>query len=489
MYIFTFVLIGVFLFNMFRNTNLKNKIIFQTVVTLFIYIFVNRGYFIKSDLLNIDNWQAALLMEFILLLVNRKISKISKSFLVFFVCLLISVVTLLAFPAINAHVVGAAGEYEYYMSGLMQYGVPTFTKFTIFFFVLAVIQALVFDSVYFELKGDINSVRAIIKMLSKFCIFILIFGSIEAITKDVFNSNIFTEVLVVVLGEGTSSFNDLIIRGSFYMLTGLNRECSHFVYALGIAVVVLFTDFVDTHRKSRLIYVVLAMILILLSGAFSMIMVILILLALFSIYYVNNNESLFTKNVKKVFLVSLVIFAVFIGITCISFVFSSDSYISERMSDTITYLSIIFTKDASYYVGLPSIRSSLVRMYSVWHTLINWTQRPLFGLGIATTYCHGPSALTLSEIGVVGIASYLYFYYRRFITNVEAKKSTIMIVAIWFVANFFFGYQTRLYISVDCIIILLCMSILQDKKKTDNLIGKNIDLNSVDKTNLNEIHY
>ena len=103
-------------------------------------------------------------------------------------------------------------------------------------------------------------------------------------------------------------------------------------------------------------------------------------------------------------------------------------------------------------------------MYSVIHTLKNFLYRPLFGIGIATTYCHGATALSIAEIGVFGVFSYIRCYFRRLVKNTDQKVLCRNTILLWLAVNLLAtGSATRLIVQLDGVLIVICMICLAKK--------------------------
>ena len=453
MYIYSFVLIGLFLYNIGRKASYKNKLVFQTTVTAWVYIFTNRGYFFESNILNVDYWQAAIIFEFALLLSGGKLNKVSKRMAAFLLCLTASMISVAIFPATQAQVVGNSGSYEYFMAGIQQYIKPEFTKFTIFLFALAVIQAFVFDGVYKTLGLD--ETKKVVLNLAKLSKIVVAIGVVELVIKDILQSNIYNDVMVFIFGRGPSAYTELVQRGSVFMLTGLSREGSHYASALGIAVVLLFASQKCAKRKYANLWIAVAMVLMVFSGAFTQVVSILMLLAFYAVYYVNEYEG----GKKKVGRIVGISFAAVVLVVAGVFVYdrfmTSDNYISARLSSAFATVGNVFSKDASYYTMLATIDSTTTRLYSIVHTLSNLVYRPLFGLGEGSTYCHGCAALTIAEIGLLGTYTYLRFYFGRYLEDKRFGRIARPLLIIWFAVSMISGGSPRMYIGLDGVIIMM----------------------------------
>lgn len=473
MHIYSFVLIGLFIYNITRKASYKSKLVFQTTVTAWVYIFTNRGYFFESDILNVDYWQAAIIFEFALLLSGGRISKISKRMAAFLLCLTVSMGSVAILPATQAQVVGNAGSYEYFMAGVQQYIKPEFTKFTIFLYALAVIQAFVFDGVYKSF--GLEETKKVVLNLAKLSKIVVGIGVVELVIKNILQSNIYNDMMVIIFGRGSSAYTRLVQRGSVFMLTGLSREGSQYAFALGIAIVLLFASQKCAKRQCTNLWIAVAMVLMVFSGAFTLVISILMLLAFYAVYYVNKNEG----GKKKVGRIVGISFAALIlivaGVLIYDRFMTSDNYISARLSSALATLGTVFSRDASYYTMLATIDSTTTRLYSIVHTLSNWIYRPLFGLGEGSTYCHGCAALTIAEIGLLGTYTYLRFYFGRYLEDKHFGRIARPLLIIWFVVSMISGGSPRMYIGLDGVTIMMSAYVVFSAEGSNNDYSRKIN--------------
>jgi len=458
MHIYSIILIGLFIYNLGRTATYKSKLVFQTTVTAWVYLFTNRGYFFESSFLNVEYWQAAIIFELLLLIAGRKITTVSKRMAAFFASLAISAISLMVLPAEQARVVGNAGAYELFMAGVQQYIHPEFTKLTVFFFALAVIQALVFDSIYREFNKE-DMVKLVLN-LAKLSKILLVIGVTEFLLKNLLQSNIYNDVMVMIFGKGSSSYTVLIQRGSLYMLTGLSREGSHYAYALSIVVVLLFAAAKQTKQSRYYWWIIIAVMQMVLSGAFTLVVSVLMLVAFYCVFYVGCAEGNRRKFAKVFGLGAAAVAIGFLGEILYNTILPTDGYITKRLTSAFSTLEQIFTQDAGYYTNLATIDSTTTRLYSIVDTLRNWFYRPLFGLGEGTTHCHGSAALAIAEIGLVGMVTYFCFYFGKFVNDRSLGKVAWQLLTVWLLANLVSGGASRMYLSIDGVIIMMAAHVI-----------------------------
>ncbi len=466
MNVFSGVLLFSFCSNCFSKKELKQRLLNQTALTIYVYLYVNVGYFVNSNIINIDYWQGALLLEFFLCILLTREHKVTRKFLFYVVCLLIGTLNLIVLPAKNAQVVGVSGAYQYYMVGKEVYTQPVFTKFTVFYLVLAVIQAYVFLTIKNRVK--VKDIIFLVERLSSMIKLSLLVWCVEFVVKNIFVSTMYNEFLTYLFGKGTSTLEELAQRGNYYSLQGFTREPSQFAFVLSYAVIIMYTERLLKDEKKNSIWIGLTLFLIATSGAFTAILSMVFLFALYMLYkiYISGKKG---ENLLKTFVIFIcAIIAVCIMTMLVNYLSSKEGYLSGRIDETKDVINNIFNMNQSYFNRFPALGSSIVRVFSVTHTLSNCIYRPLFGLGIATTFCHGSTALTLAEIGIVGLAMYLSFYFSFAFKEKVYKTVNLLVTLCWMVINILSGCGTRYIVMVDGILLLLCFYIIEKKRNTLN---------------------
>lgn len=465
MHIYSFILLVFTVWNLFGKRSKEDKLINQTAFVMFVYVFTNCGYFLISEAINIDYYQAALVLLFVVTLLTGAKGHVSKYFLIYFGCLTISFLFLLFFPSKSAEVVGAAGGYEYFISGVENYFMPEFTKFSVFYYVLAVMQGYIVDRIAH--RFNYASYENLIHNTAKWVKISVICAGFEFVIKNVFGSTFFQDLLRVFFGYNKSVSTGVNLRGLFASLQGLNRESSHFAYAMGIAVIVFFAEYKLSGKKENKWWGVLATIFVLLSRAFSMLLVLVLLIGLYFLYkmYIDNLSKDAVRRLARVFFsLFVIVVLVVVGIVVI---LKSDSYIVKRIERVYEIIRSLLNGSFTGTATQATTDSSLTRLYSVLHTLGNFLCRPLFGIGIATTYCHGATALTLAEIGMLGMISYLRCYYGTLMKKTNERKLCIYTIFLWMVVNLLAsGAATRFIVQLDGLLIVICMICLAQKRDT-----------------------
>lgn len=471
MYAFSLVIvIGTFL-NLFFNKGKRNVLIVQTAMTVFVCTFINVGYFIESDLINIDYYQGAIILNFLIAILcrNTKLT-ISKSCFRYMVCFFISFLLLFAVPSTTANATGLlVPRFEYYMTGQIPFSHPVFSKFSIFYLIIAVCLAFIIDTVgkLFTREDWIHTMFIIAKLGKA----LLIIVSIEIVLKYIFNSNFYASFIIKLFGEGTSTYLTLVSRGSFRMLQGLTREASHFAYSMMLLIILLFTTEKMSEKKNT-IWIIISLIALVLSGAFSMVLCVAFLAAYYLIaitYYGKMDNKISGKKIAVVVLFSSILIVI-LGIVGMALI-QRNEYIANRFIEVLDVISNLDKNGVDYYSTLSHVTSSQSRLYSTYFTLKEWLKRPIFGLGPGTTFCYSSTVLTLAETGLAtGISMWLFLmkHMEKHCSNIMPCRLSLL---LWVGSNILSGIQPRLTVAFDVLIIVGCCIALFGLENDSNMLS------------------
>lgn len=464
MYAFSFIIILYWVFNLVRNDP-KKAFLNQFVFSIFISIFIEVGNFLNSDIIKIENWQMVSILTFFnALLLQRKV-KITNRFFFFILFLIVNIIVLIIMPYKKPVVVGAGGIYEEVMSGNASYVAPFFSKFTVFFLILSVIQAYIVLVAY-----SIFSRKDLVYIIRKLSIgvkFIIVIVGVEIIFRYLIDGTIYNSILTTIFGTSPSTYTESILRGSGYMLQGLTREGSHFVYSSFTSLIILFIEskISPSSKKKNMLYVLICVAEIFMSMSFTTVLIFVMLLLIYTVYNYNDENS---RRFKRIFILTTIILVAIFQLGPIILSHLGNGYYSTRfLSSFEDVTSIINSKsDITSFYSAATISSTTTRIFSVIDALSTLAYRPLFGLGLGTNFCHGSTALTLSEIGILGLFFYVRFYFYSFKTrNKNFKIKITMLVIIWLIANTFVS-GPRLTVRLDSYVMFICFYFLFEEKIT-----------------------
>lgn len=461
MHPFSFIIIIYSLLNILLIKNKKNILINQTSLTIFVCSFVNVGYFIESDILNVDYYQAVIVIEFLILLVfyNKRVI-LSKSFLLYISSLIFSTILLLLFPSKTANALDLSNpRFENYMTGRYAFVRPFFSKYTLFFLVLAIMLSFIINELGFCFATeDWKKTLCTVVRFGKIQMIIIL---LEFITKYVLRSNAYSSFIVSLFGKGTSTYLRLDNRGVFVMMQGLTREGSHFAYTMMLLVILFYTVGIIENRNNSL-WIVFAFTAMVLSGA---LMMLISAVTLSGYYLVIVFSKKLNKTKKRVAVVFVTVSLILLTMVLVGYrLFNSDGYIASRLTDAVRILYGIKNRNVAYFASLSHVTSNQSRLFSLVYAFREWGRRPLFGIGVGTSFAYSSTLLTLAETGIVTMIAIIRF----FISVIKKYGVKIRIaelaIGIWLGCNVFSGIQSRIIVAADVMIILgCCISIFETR--------------------------
>ena len=219
----------------------------------------------------------------------------------------------------------------------------------------------------------------------------ILFALGEVLTKYLLRSNVMTQLRNLLFGVGDNTYLGLQQRGEGVAIFGWTREASHLPEVMFFFVVlcVLTKDI----RRQR-IWILLAVAVMGLSMAFSALLYI-GCLAILLLWVCAQKRS------KKAILALWAGTVAFVGLCC---VLVSNDYYASRVDG--------FFRDAALVLSgkqTGAVTSAKVRLLGIVETWRGFCERPLFGLGLGTAYCHSGIVSLLSNLGLVGTGLWMHY--------------------------------------------------------------------------------
>lgn len=460
MSVFSFLLILFTFINLALN-KFRRAFIFQLVFTIYIWCFVGVGSFLDTSIIRIDYWQISSLIT---LLMGLKLifsyRRLSIKLLVFISIILVNVIYLIINPLGMNVVVGYGGNYEYVLGGMDFYKMPTFSKFTIFNAVLAISQALI-AFIAFRIMKHEERLR-LVELLStpvKITFLIVIF---EYFLKYNGYGFIYDSILSFFFGFTPSGMtSEVAARGDGFLLQGLNREGAHLVLSLFTGTLILFTNYIVKKKKKRhLIFPIIGVIMMLLSMSFTMIVSFCIIVFMYAsyVFYNKTPKIKLTRLVPSMFVFALSCYAIFLLI-------AQNNYILDRVESAFEDLDFIINIYILYSQIFTELSSTMSRLVTIIESFNILALRPIMGVGLGTHFSHGTTGLTLAEIGILGFASYFFFYFYSW-KDLNHKFLYFILIFSWVLLNVFISVpQNTLVLRGDTIIVSICLYLIVNSVK------------------------
>ena len=302
---------------------------------------------------------------------------------------------------------------------------------------------------FFKLTKE-NKRKLLLKVFGFEKIFIW-YGLLEFICVKFLNRQ--TEILkcvMFVVGDSFIYAAGNISLGVGNRLQGINSEPSMYGVALFIFVLLGLYLYKENKDKKTLAYILLALVLMVSSLAFSAIVCLAWLAAFWIImkYQEGGNQ-------RRAVILTLAGVSIVIAVVLYRYLYmnSFSNYYLQRIHMALINLDDLsiggWSGNYEVYDG-----STKIRLVSMIGTLLYFIKRPLFGLALGSTYSHSSFATILASIGFVGTVIWGKFTF--FASKVKYNFYYIFILALWcgllFIAGVglfqFYGVQNITIISV-----------------------------------------
>lgn len=222
----------------------------------------------------------------------------------------------------------------------------------------------------------------------------ILFALGEILTKYLLRSNMMTQLRDFLFGVGNNTYLGLQQRGDGVAIFGWTREASHLPEVMFFFVVLCVLT-KDVRRQKG--WIVLAVAVMGLSMAFS------------ALLYIGCLATLLLwlcakKRNKKMILAAWAGMITFAGLCC---VLVSNSYYASRLDGFFKDAALILSGKHTF--SAHTVTSAKVRLLGIAETWNAFCERPLFGLGLGTAYCHSGIVSLLSNLGLVGTGVWMYY--------------------------------------------------------------------------------
>ena len=424
----------VYLFYCFFYKSKKEFIISMVTLLAIFSIFINIGYFINVGSISLT------IEDVISSKLNKK-STLVGIYLIMFI--IIGVLKTYIYP--YNEVVLTPGKGTGLMYGVGQsYSLPKVSAYSIRYLIRIILIVIICLGLKKNLvKQDYDKVFNKIINFGKFYYFII---AVEFISKNLLNSKIYIEIINFLFNVNIHT----IKRGTLYALTGLKYEPAQFAEGLWLFGLIISLYYFDTKKKN--IMFLFNTIFLLISGSLKGLF---FLICLVIIYLIVNKPN---KN-TKVFMVigTLIIFIPSILIIDIN-------YYLERITNII---DIVFNYDR-YSI---KYNSENIRMMTVLEAFNIFKSRPLFGIGIGTTYAFGAIPSVLATIGIIGLI--LWYKFITLITELHVDLKVFIILFLSLCIYIGNGSISIMY-NIGIILVFILLSNLKNNVNRVKIDKENI---------------
>lgn len=468
MNIFSIILLSLLVYNFVKTKSNKSRLLNIVLITALVETYLELGYFISIGSSQISYRLVTELLLFVMSTYILTTNKISKGNF-FKATLLIGVLIFgILNLVINPYDI-ATGNINVSWDDMLAYGAKFenihFTFFVLgefFQFLLYIVSILAICAV-----STMDDLKLLILKFAFYTRGMLVIGIAELIIKFAFKNNVYNMFCNMIFGIAVASKNTFEVRGSGVVLQGLTKEGSHYIYALFIAIIVLFAE----HKLNNcsLIWIYVAIALSVSAMSFSALLFLFGIACLYCVFWIQNSNSgnvkVFKRALILMLLMSLVGGLFFLSRNYLNYLsISSDNFWSRRIISVYEELGLVFSgewKNQSTSLEW----SNRVRLLSVFETLKLMVYRPIFGHGIASVTSHGSTSMLLAGTGIVGTLLWLKFSFFQsieFVSDVKVKvnKYYIWAITIWMGVNLLNSLGLRPFYEITTFVLMISFRIL-----------------------------
>lgn len=461
---YTFILIAIILYNLFKIDNLKDFYIKLLIITLINQCFIQIGYFIKIGNIEVSYktiCELLLLFTSILILFKVKInrSNFSNSFIFLSICIF-GILRIIIQPS-NIVASNINVSWDDFLSIGTQFEKIHFVPFILQEFFSIVTFIITIMTIY-----SIYTYKELNKFIAEFCKWsklMLIIGCIEAIVKYVFDSNLYNSLCNSIFGVSSATYEGITFRGAGVVLQGLTKESSHYIYVLFIIILVIFVEYKNTKNSNSKLWIIIASILGIMSMSFSLLLFSIGILIMCYFYWIRESSTNQFKILKKILLILLSFIGVclLIGISYTlidNLSVDSNNFWSRRIVSLFQEIKLIFSGE--WKTATTSLEwSNRSRLLSVFETLKLIIYRPIFGFGIGAVTSHGSSSMMLAGTGLLGMLYWIKVVFYGKISGFNNKclsnSGYLAVILVWFMINMLNSMGLRPFYEISTLILVL----------------------------------
>ena len=467
--LFGLVLMGYIVYIFCKNKKINQLLKKMIILTAICSLNIRMGYVLKIGN-NVFGYSSFLiyitgLVSLLYIVRKRTISKqLSSSVLCMFLVLVIGAFGNMLLPYKEKVVIGNWTEYvqgknvEFYLSEQsLKMG---------YYLVLFFVGLILIASYSFFKESDFQDILSITIKISKLSIVV---GYVEYITKNIFHSQIITNLFVYIFGSYGAQQNFLISRGGFFAVQGATKESSMFTTVIFYISIMLIVDYAKTKAENNKKWLLACMVLLVINPAMSSIVYLCILGVIIFLYrniwgFKRVNK---VRNDRVLLLIIIVVAGGWFGVSQMNVLLRSSNYIVHRIGVALQQLQIIISG-----VGGVMYSSEAIRFSGIIYDIKLFARRPLFGFGLGSISCNSGIVTFLVNSGIIGFGAW-YHVIHKYMNKKNSLSEIIFTMCILILPNIFLNdYETIFCIAIPiilrCFVCLNVSNIPNDKMSLEN---------------------
>jgi len=413
------IILIVILLAIFHKKRLHDIYSSLFILTILIEINIERGFFVNIGSQSIGYrtiCEALMGVLGIYILVRRKkiLKKFLKIFFVSLLCCILGWIILLIYPS-GAYGATMAVSWDLILTSPIGRQPIVFIPemiIEVIQIVLYHISALAIISLFSR-----NDWKRILYMFVKYSKWFVICNCSEFVTKDIFNSNIYNELSMFILGTSIDTYYRLSYRGSIPLLCGLTKEPQHYAFSLAVTIILMLVYRVAykermTKREIRFntLMVSLEVLFLLLCMSFSSVYYFLCLIMIYVFYNAESKGNSSLKIITLIVVLMIGLYGILSNLSSLAEFVGISSFYGRRLNSVLEELQLL--RNGGWLTASTALDwSNRVRLGSIFETIKLIKYRPILGLGLASVTAHSSLVMLMSGAGIIGTLVYTYYIF------------------------------------------------------------------------------
>lgn len=453
------------IFNSINKKTFTNAYKSLFVLTIVIELLIERGYFVQIGSVQIAYRTICELILGVISLVFLYKHKMKKS--IFFSAGIVFIIVVIGLLLLHVFPSGAQGATmqvswdEILVSRIGKEPIVLNSGMYTEIIQLLLYLLIIVSAVSILNKDDFLDILQGVISYSKL---LIVFNCIEIITKYLFHSNIYTDILNYVLGSSYATLTTLVYRGNGFVVSGFTKEASHFAFSLLVLFILSFIYFYKCrNQKYDLLYFGAIVLNFFSTMSFSTIYFGACAILFITVYFWEKRGYSIVKLYLFIIGACLGLYILLSFLPVIAHFIGDTGFWGRRINSVVEELSLL--NNGKWLTAATALEwSNRVRIGSTYETIKLMAYRPVFGLGFAATSAHSSLAMLLSGTGVIGSYFYLSLIfkwpYRYFKLNTGLYANFIVIFLFSLLLN---SLGLRPFYEVWNILLAYSFAILSSK--------------------------
>lgn len=351
------------------------------------------------------------------------------------------------------------GDWTNYILGKNVYSYLDSSSLQIGYYLMFLCSGLILLSSKKILKYDNwNSILSMVLNVSKISI---VLGGIEFILRNIFNSQIVTDICILIFGTEGAQQNLLFARGNLFTIQGMTKEASMYTTVIFyITILFILKAKLEKQKNYNIkLWIVACFVLELINNTLSSkVYLLILLLFIMSNKMLLGNKQIIKKYIKIFMGILIFILAIIIVISQYKIFIQSQNYILHRIGISIQQLQLIIngTRNLLY-------SSEAIRFSGIIYDLKMIFLRPLFGYGLGSLSCNSGIITLIVNAGIPAFIVWIISIY-QFACIKKSKNLIFFLIEILILPSIMLNdYETVLSLVIP--LSTLMYSYMQEKRK------------------------